>query len=388
MVTKEDIIERAKKISHFAAEQAEEAEQLCRLTDSLIDRLISEQLFSIVTPKKHNGLEMDLDVLLEAAKEVAQGCGSCGWVMSLLGTHNWMASLFPEQAQKEMFDGKGYVLAPGIFAPGGTAHKVEGGYQISGCWPFASGVRHSNWVLVSALEMDDQENLAGMYCCALPIEDVEILPTWDTSGMRGTGSCDVKIKEAFVPAHHTIQFSDLLNGTTEGAKNSANPMRRLPLIVYLAYTAVAPVIGMGKGALTVYRDHLKQRLYVSGQEQKNNPASQVRLARAQNQIDAAEALVDQGLKSVIQSIKDGETLTINDRVKYRTQACYAANMIKQAVNHMAEGAGAKAQFKSHPLQRFQRDINTISGHVVFDMDTTMELQGRVLLGLEPNHPLL
>jgi alkylation response protein AidB-like acyl-CoA dehydrogenase len=242
--------------------------------------------------------------------------------------------------------------------------------------------------MLSSAELNADDEMVGMHCLLLPLEDVTVLPTWDTVGMRGTGSCDVQVENVFVPSHRAIPFHDLLNGTSIGARESSNPTYRIPLIPYLSYTALAPVIGMGKGAVAVFQDYLEQRLLMSGKNQKSSTAAQIRLATASNNIAAAEALMDRGVADLIRTVKEEMEITIQDRVRFRSEACFAASLVKQAINELAAGAGAKAQFKSHPLQKFQRDINTISGHVVFDMDTTMELQGRVQLGMEPENPLV
>lgn len=384
----QEIIDRATKLRPAISERAAETDNLRKLPQASVDDMLNAQLFSIVAPRKFQGLEMDIDVLLEAAKEVGRACGSHAWVLSLLGTHNWMGGLFPTETQQELFADRGYLLAPATFAPSGTMKQVDGGYRVNGRWMFGSGSMHSSWVLVSALEEDDTDNIVGMRCIALPIEDVTVEDTWHTSGMRGTGSNDIVIENVFVPERRTIPFMDLLEGSAPGACLSDNPMYRLPLVPYLAYTAAAPCIGMGKGAIDTFADYLGQRVFVNGEAQKDKPAAQMRLAEARNEVAAAEALMDRGVKEMIARVKNGDSFTVADRVHYRSEACYATTLVKRAIDRLAEAAGAKSQFENHPMQRFQRDINTIRGHVVFDLDTTMELQGRVLIGLEPNQPLV
>jgi len=380
-ITREQLMNSARKVRELAAAKGDE-------TESVLTEMIQGKLFSIVAPQSHNGLEMDIDVLLDAAREVGRGCGSTAWVLSLLGTHNWMGGLFPAETQQELFGDKGYLLAPATFAPSGTMRACEGGFRVSGQWKFGSGVMHSDWVMVSALEEDDQANMVGMRCIALPIGDVTVKDTWHTSGMRGTGSNDIVIDNAFVPARRTIPFFDLLEGTTEGGKLSANPVYRLPLIPYLAFTAAAPALGMGRGAVDAFGAYLKERVFMTGDAQKDKPAAQMRLAEANNEVSAAEALVEKGVRDMLGKVKSGEGFTLEDRVRYRSEACYAATLVKRAIDRLCEAAGARAQFQNHPLQRFQRDINTLRGHVVFDLDTTMEMQGRVLIGMPPNQPLV
>ena len=120
----------------------------------------------------------------------------------------------------------------------------------------------------------------------------------------------------------------------------------------------------------------------------DKPAAQVRLAEATMELRAAEALLDTGVARLLSRVRSGETLGVDERAAFRAEACYVATMAKRAIDQLCEGAGARAQFEDNPLQRCQRDINTLRGHVVFDMDTTMEMQGRVQLGYGPNQPLV
>jgi 3-hydroxy-9,10-secoandrosta-1,3,5(10)-triene-9,17-dione monooxygenase len=387
-ISAEQLIQRAKDLKPLLLEQARHADQIRQLPEQTLAALIEAQLFSIAAPQRYQGLEMDLDVLLAVAKEIGRGCASTAWVLSLLGTHNWMAGLFGERAQEEIFADRGYVLAPAVFAPSGSAVATEGGYRINGRWRFASGSMHSNWFMVSAMVEDKQDKLVGMRVIALPLEDVTIEDTWHTSGMRGTGSHDIVIEDAFVPEHRTFPFEELLEGRAPGTQLSDNPMYRVPLVPYLSYTAAAPALGLGLGALDTYRDYLQERVSMVGEKQLDKPAAQIRLARADMELKAAEALLDSGVKRLLDSARRGDTFTVAQRAGFRAEACYVATMVKDVVDSLCEASGARSQFEDHPLQRFQRDINTLRGHIVFDLDNTMEMYGRVLLGFEPNQPLV
>lgn len=387
-LSKEELVKTAQDMVPRLLQRGAAADSARRLPDATIADLIENRFFSIVAPQRCGGFEHDLDVLLAVAKNLGRGCGSTAWVTSLLGTHNWMAGLFPLQTQDELFSEKTYLLAPAIFAPTGSARQVEGGFRVSGRWSFGSGIAHSDWIFLSALQSDAADNIVGMQCLVLPVNDIEVLDTWHTVGMRGTGSHDVVIENVFVPAHRAIPFADVLAGKAVGASVSDNPIYRIPLVPYLSYTAAAPALGIGLGALEQFADYLQQRRLISGEKQKDKAMAHVRLGEAKVALAAAEALLDQGVADLIEKAKSGHHFTIEDRVSYRAQACYVATIVKRTVDSLLEAAGAKAQFESHPLQRFQRDINTLRGHVVFDLDATMEVQGRVLVGLEPNQPLL
>ena len=372
-----------------------EADSIRQLPSTTINELIENNFFSIVAPKRCGGFEYDLDILLAVVKQLGQGCGSTAWVTSLLGTHNWLAGLFSAKAQDELFADKNYLLAPAVFAPTGKAVKVNGGYRVSGCWSFASGISHSNWIMLSALLYDkagenaeENANVVGMECVVIPIGDITVKDTWDTVGMRGTGSHDIEVDNVFVPQHRSIPFADVLSGNSPGAILSDNPIYRIPLVPYLSYTAAAPALGIGFGALEQFRTNMVDRVMLGGEQQQQKVASQIRLGEAQIALSAAEALMDRGVRDLLTKVKAGHTFSIEERVNYRAEACYVADSVKRVVDNLLEAAGAKAQFHAHPLQRFQRDINNLRGHVVFDMDSTMEMQGRSMIGLAPNHALI
>jgi len=367
--------------------QGEETDQARQLSDHLVQELIQARFFDIVAPKSQGGLEYDLDVLLEVAKILGQGCGSTAWITSLLGTHNWLGGLFSEQAQAEIFANKGHVLAPAIFAPSGKAQKVEGGFTISGEWQFASGIQHSDWIMLSALS-EDNEKIIGMECVVVPIHEVEVLDTWHTVGMRGTGSHNIRLDNVYVPKHRSVALADILNGSGEVAQKATNPMYRIPLVPYLSYTAAAPALGIGLGAYTQFKQYMQERIMLGGEQQQEKIASQIRLGQAKVALKSAEQLMHQGVQDLMQKAKSGHPFSLEERVNYRAEACYIATIVKQVVDSLVEAAGARAQFENMPLQRFQRDINTLRGHIVFDMDSTMEMLGRVELGLAPNQALI
>ncbi len=387
MSTAEQLLARASGMRETLLARGAEADALRRLPDATIDDFIDAQFFSIVAPRAYDGLELDIDVLLEVAKTVGRGCASSAWVLSLLGTHNWMGGLFPEATQRELF-ADGYLLAPAIIAPMGSIRRQGDDYIVNGRWMFGSGSCHASWVMLSALEMDDDDNITGLRCVAIPIAEVSVEDDWQTAGMRGTGSNSIAVDNVRVPARRTLPLQQMLDGTTEQGLASDNPMYRLPLVPYLSYTAAAPAIGLGLGAIDCFTEYLKQRVMMSGDTAQQKPAAQARLAESVNEVNAAQALVDSGVQRMLATIRSGATIDLEARIRHRGEACYAASLVKRAVDRLAESAGAKAQFESHPLQRYQRDINTLRGHVVFDLDMTMEMYGRSLLGLPNEQPLV
>jgi len=380
-----ELLDRARQMRDRIASRAEEAEDLRRLPEDTISDFIDAGFFSVLVPERFGGLEMPLDVLVDLAVEIGQVCGSSAWVLALFGIHNWLAALFPEETQEELFSGNAFVLAPATFAPGGHLRSCPGGFRLEGRWSFGSGCHHGSWVFVSGLTEGGERANPEVRCAAVPMDQVRIEDTWHTSGMRGTGSADLVIEETFVPAKRTLDFSGLVAGSSPGSRVHASPSFQLPLVPVLAQVATGPAVGLAKGALAAFQDRARQQ---SGGARVDSPSTQIRLAEASMEIAAAEELLRASVATLLSRNKAGEKFSPNDRAYFRMTACYATTLCARSIDRVVSAAGARAQFRDSPLQRQQRDIQTLRGHVVFDFDATAELFGRTLLGLAPNQALL
>jgi 3-hydroxy-9,10-secoandrosta-1,3,5(10)-triene-9,17-dione monooxygenase len=381
-----ELLERARKLAPVMAERAPEAERLRQLPEDTLEDLRRAELFEIMAPRRFGGHELPLDVLVDAASAVGRGCGSTAWVLALLGIHNWMLGLFPEATQTEVFAKGAPVLAPAVFAPGGSLTRTDGGFRLTGRYAFGSGCRHGSFAMVSAPVEDPEATVPDLRCVLLPISDVAIEDTWHTSGMRGTGSHDLVVEDAFVPEAYTIPFLGLITGDNPGGAVHASPLYKLPLIPVLAYVATAPALGMAHGALDFFRDYMATRELRGGGVQVDRQASRIHLAEATMEVRSAEQLVRRGVEDLQRRNAEGHCFSVEERAHFRMEACYAATLCKRAVDRVTDAAGARAQFESSPLQRFQRDLHTLIGHVIFDFDATSDLYAKTLLGLDLGVP--
>ena len=153
------------------------------------------------------------------------------------------------------------------------------------------------------------------------------------------------------------------------------------MIPILALAAAMPAVGQAKAAVQRFREHMSERiLYFTTTRQSDKPAAQIRLARAELDVQQAELL----LRSVVQDVMAlRDRATRADRARWVASYAFAVDQSKRVLQSIAEASGAHAHFQSHPLQRAVRDINTIACHVVFDLDSRLENFGKTMLGLEP-----
>lgn len=377
--------ERARALAAGLRDRAAEAEELRRMPDATIEDFVDSGLAQVMAPTHHGGEGQDLRALTDAVVEVGRVCGSSAWILAIYGIHNWMAGLFPDRVQDEMFAEGDHVLFPGSFAPTGEATKVDGGYRVSGRWQWASGVYHASWIAVATVVSGSDPELPDVRCFLLPRDDVNVIDTWHFSGLKGTGSMDVELRDAFVPEHRAVPFIEIVNGESEGWRNHGAAIHRIPMFSALAAVATAPAVGMALGALDVFRERTLERMQnYTGKKQVAQVPTQVRYAAAAAETEAARLLLQSTVDRLGEVTSAGEVPSLDQRVQLRRDCAYAVSLCKSAIGTLVDGSGAGGQHESSPMQRFGRDIQALRTHVVYDTDAAYELYGRVAFDLPPD----
>ena len=378
----DELVKRARELAPLLRAHAQAAEQTRQPADEVIEALRQARLFDIMVPRVYGGLELDLDHFLEVGLALGEGDASMAWVATFYIEHNWMLCQFPESFQKVLYAERSHILAPASLSPGGQAIAEPGGHRISGRWQWSTGIVHADWVLVGVVIQRESEDLRDVWLFALPRADVELIDTWHTDGMAGTGSHDVKIDGVFVPEDRSVDVTAMASGTADGARIHSGPLYQTPMVPILALAASMPALGQARACVRSFQERMtKRHLYgAAGQKQSDRPAAQIRLARAAIQVRQAELLMRDVVHDVM---KVRNRATPQDRARWTGQLAYVVDQCKRVLQSLAEASGASAHFLDNPLQRALRDVNVIATHVVFDLDQRLEIHGRGLLGLDP-----
>jgi alkylation response protein AidB-like acyl-CoA dehydrogenase len=374
------LIERARALAPLLAEHAAEAERLRRPHDAVIAALEDAEIFKLMVPRQHGGFELDLDTFLEVGLALSEGDASMAWVTTFYIEHCWMFCHFSQAFQKEVFADRSYVLAPAAIAVTGLAQPVDGGFRLNGRWQWGTGAMHAQWVIVGARVEDPDKELDFRFFAMRPSE-VVIDDTWYVDGMAGTGSNDIVIENLVVPEEQTASVMEISSGHGLGAKLYDGPLYRTPMLPILGLAAAMPALGQAKMAVRRFQESILERvLYAVGTKQADKPAAQMRLARAEIEIRQDELLLRQVVDEVMEL---RELAKPSDRARWLGAYAFVVDQSKRVLQSIAEASGAHAHFQSHPLQRAVRDINTLSCHVVFDLDARLEIMGKTMLGGEP-----
>ena len=365
---------RCRELVPVLLERADEGERLRRVPQATIDDARAADLFRVVVPTSLGGHGLGLDSLAHGTRILAHGCPATAWTLSFLMMHAWLLTRFPAEGRAELFAGNPCPFTPAPIAPTGTATPTDGGYRVSGRWEWATAVAHADWVMVHAVQTEPV--FTTLFVVVRP-DEVVVDDVWFTSGMRATGSNTVRIEDRFVPASRALPSSSLLFGSDpldgDGLAGHAVP----PV---LALMAAAPALGAAEAAVDLYRERLGQRVlaYSLGDKASEQPAAQVRLATAISDLTSARVRWDDALAK----LDDARAGAVDEqiRVDSRLTAAATCRAARGVISTVCEGSGASVYLAGSPLQRLQRDVEVLKGHVIFDWDRTAELAGRYALG--------
>ena len=376
-----ELLSRIQALAPLLLDNAEEAERIRKPVDEVMQALEDTGVFRFFVPRRFGGLELDLDTYVSIGIALGEGCTSTAWVTTFCMEHNWMLAQFAPKAQEEIFGSQPYIMAPGSIAMGGVAEPVDGGFELTGRWQWGTGVMHADWVLLSARVPGDGPPDVRLFI--LPIDRVEVIDTWYVDGMIGTGSNDIAAERVFVPEHHGQVVAQMMGGRGAGALWHDSPLFRIPMLPLLCLAAGVPAFGAAKRAVQIFRERLRKRvLFGSSTLQAEKPAAQIRLAHADVTMRGAEQIARAVAHELAPWGEREETCPPEIRARLRMQVGHVVRTCRDVVRDISAASGATAHRQPSALERIHRDVHTLAAHTVFDPDTSGELLGRLMLGME------
>jgi alkylation response protein AidB-like acyl-CoA dehydrogenase len=368
----DDLVDRA---SSLARDVAVTTERERALPQTLIDELRATGLMRAGAPAELGALEASPATSLGAAERIARGDASAGWCVSIAITSSLLSAYLPEPGASQIF-GDSSAIAAGVWAPRGRATVVEGGVRVSGRWSFCSGINHSQWLFAGCV-LD--EALAGtegpvLRVVALPTAGLEILDTWHTSGLRGTGSHDALAKDLFVPDHHVLSLLD-------AAPRIEAPLYRFPVFGFFALSIAAAALGNARGAIDDLRELAVGKVAQgSSRVLAERPATQAAVGEAEAALRAARALFYGAIEEAWAAAQREGPVSEALRLGLRLAATHVVRTSSDVARAMYDLGGGTAIYEDSPLQRRFRDAHAATAHFQVN-PATWELAGRLLLGL-------
>jgi 3-hydroxy-9,10-secoandrosta-1,3,5(10)-triene-9,17-dione monooxygenase len=378
------MIARAKALIPRLRERSSRTEELRRLPPETERELHESGLFRILQPRRVGGSELDYVALVDVADAIGQADASVAWNWANLASHHWMLAMFDKRAQDMVWSKDANTLIASSFIfPAGRARKVDGGYKLRGSWPFSSGVDSSEWnMLASVVFSEDEADGVEYRIFVVNKRDYKILDTWDATGLRGTGSNDVEVKDAFVEEWMTLAVSDLDGGPTPGSAVNPNALYALPVFSLFPYVLSGVALGNAQACLDDYVDIARHRASTYNRAKIGDlQSTQIKIAEASAKIDAARLIMRSTCIEALAEARRGHIPDIAAKTKSRRDGAFAVNLCTEAVSLLFSASGARGLFTSGVLQRQFRDAHAINSHIAFNFDAAGTNYGRVALGL-------
>jgi len=381
-VSYDEAMRRAREIVPVLRERAQATEKARGLIRENEQLLHETGLFRFHQPKIFGGMELEFVAIFDIPAEMARGCPSTAWNIGNLATHHWMLGYWPAETQHEVWDANpDALIASSIALAAGRARKVDGGLEVTGRWPFSSGVDNSDWNML-AVTVYDGDKAVDWRLCMVPKTDYEIIDTWDAMGMVGTGSKDVAVKALFVPERRTLSLPLTRGGYQHpGAALNTGALFGIPIIGAAGIPLSPASIGAAEGAYEHFVAAMEKRMGTyTGAKVADFQAVQIKVARARVLIDAARATSRNACITLQDMAARGEIPDLSTKLRWRAQSAFAVNQARQAVETLWSCYGAQGLYTRDPLQRYLRDVIAMSQHFSFNFDIAGAAFGLNALG--------
>lgn len=340
-------------------------------------------ILRVLQPRRFGGLQLPFDVFSRIIEILTEGCASSAWVYAVLAEHQWIIASLPEQGQRDVWEEAPGAVASSSLAPRETAQRCDGGWRLSGRFPFSSGCSHAQWAIVGARCPEASGALATRYLL-VPMREIEIIDDWYVLGLRGTGSRTLRLHDVFVPAHRTVLLRDLLDGTPPGVfVHPDYDVVRAPR-GYLVVFSLPPVaFVLGRRALSVAATALSGRISRGTTKLAESEIVQLRLAEAAASIEVASLLLQTLRAESVAAVASRRAITHAEVLRNRRDITFGMQQVRNAVQGLVDLCGSRSMLDADPLQPILRDVLTIATHQAFSPAATLVPYGRLLLGLPP-----
>lgn len=376
-------IERARALIPTLAERARATEQARRVPAETVADYRRAGLLRVLQPARFGGAQARFDVFSKIVETLAEGCSSSAWVYAVLAEHQWIVGCMPERAQTDMWGDNPEAVASSSLAPRNNGTPVDGGWRVSGKFPFSSGCDNAQWAILGVRAEDAAGNRPTRYML-VPMSEIEILDDWHVLGLRGTGSKTLQLNDVFVPEHRTVLLKDLLEGTTPGA--AVHPdytLLRAPRGFLVPFSLPPVTFALARKALAMVPPALRSRLSRGTRDLGESEIVQMQLSEAGAEIDMGCLILHTRRDESMALLDSGQPVGVAEGMRNRRDVAFAAELIRKGVERLAELSGSRIVHDGDPMQPILRDVQTIATHAVVLRSLNYVPYGRAMLGLPP-----
>lgn len=386
----EDLIATAKAMIPVLAQRAAAQTTARRILPETIADFKKAGFFRVLQPKRWGGYEMDPSTFAEIQIALATGDMSAGWVYGVIGVHCFQLAMFDDRAAQDVWSQDNSTLIASTYMPTGKAKPVDDGFKFSGKWKFSSGCEHCQWILLGGITLKNDDGTGGGDYCTflLPRSDFEIVDTWDVMGLKGTGSQDIVVKDAFVPAYRVHKMADAYLANNPGRFVNDGPLYRYPFVQVFFRSVSNGCIGALQALLDEFRAYGAARITTTGASTAKDPDAQLVCAEAAAAIDEMKLTLHRNFRVLGEHAAAGTQAPVEVRLQYRYQTSQVAERALEIAAKMFRCMGGSGLFGTLPFGRIYADLLAARQHVANQSQVNGRGYGAVLLGLENTELML
>ena len=379
------LLDAVRRIEPIIRAHSANAERDRRLSDPVVDAIRAVGLNRMWRPKVLGGLEVDPMTVFRVLEEIARIDSAVGWNLQLSTAIDALGPWFPDDGAAEIFGSPNATFAGGFF-PFRRAVAADGGYRVSGQTGFASGAHQATWFdgLAHVYDGEKQRLKDGLPVTIItmcPAADVEILDTWHTMGMRGTGSHDVVMNDVFVPERRAA----LLVPYDKPGSAYQGPLYKFTVWTAICVIATTP-LGVARAALDELLELASRKTpsYLTT-ALRDRITVHAMLGEADAMLGAARAYLYESLREVWDKALEGQLIDMPGKMKMQQAATYAVASSAKVVDLVQAIAGTTGVREEHRFQRHFRDVHTLIQHA-YASASRYESAGQYLLGVPIEWP--
>ena len=384
--TPAQVIARARSLAPVLAQRAAAAEQERRLPDETIADMQAAGFFRVLQPKRWGGYEMDIATYWEVQLALAEGDMSTAWVYGVVGVHPWLMGLMDDRAARDVWGEDDTTLISSSLMPAGTVTRAPGGFRLSGRWKFSSGCQHCQWAFLgvnTALDPAARPIAACSWCRAAS----SVVDTWHVAGLKATGSHDIVVRDAFVPAHRVVQFVDTFAGRGAGLAVNTSPLYRLPFGQIFVRGVSTAALGALRGMLDAFLRYGAARLSRGGKT-TDDPVALLACAETAAAIDEMKTILLRDFHDLAAFAERGEMPPLELRMEYKFHSALVAERCSNLAARLFKATGGAGIYSNQPFGRMLADINAGRQHISNQYEMTGRAFGAVLFGGQPGKDLM
>ncbi|MGN0065725.1 MAG: acyl-CoA dehydrogenase family protein [Nocardioides sp.] len=377
------VLARVEALLPTLAERAVEVDNQARLAAASIDELDAAGAFALLRPRRYGGLEAAPLDFFRLVVDVSTVCVSTGWVVASLGVAAFHAALFGEQAQEEIWAERVNTRVCAVHAPMGRLRRVADGFVLQGSWRFASGAMVSDWVVLTAMEVDRDGRPLDAFHALVPRRDLRAQVSTAGGGLRGTGCHDLSADGLHVPEHRVVRTFDVAHLRAPGRRVNTAPLYGMPWGMVHAHAATAPVVGAALGSYAEVTAQAREvlRLSLGGSSLAEGAGLRVSLGRAASDVDASLMQVERNLAEAYDRVRAGAEPSTELRLRARRDQVRATERCVEAVDLLFADRRRLAVQRGGPVERAWRDVHAARIHVANHAERAFDHFGSYELGL-------